>query len=678
MKTALPRLFKCCVLALLAGWNVFPAGRAVAQFDVREVSLDTVRLNRFLEEEAGRVSQAAWARISTRAKLDSERETLLREFRFMIGLEPLPERTPLRATVVRTLQQKDYTIEVLHFQSLPGFYVTADLYRPRQGRGPYPAVIWGPGHGDGLYGTTATRQPHAALWARAGYICLVVDPIQAAEIFGIHHGLSGFDLRDWYSRGYTPMAIEVWNAMRAVDYLISRPDVIADKLTITGVSGGGHLSWMAGAAEPRLTVVQPAAGTADVLTHIHRNLQNMHCDCAYFVNTYRHDWPTLAALISPRAFLMHNSTGDAYYPPEGYTAVLKKAKEIYGWYGAADKVDMCEVPGPHGYYPFQRQKAVDWSNLWLFGKKTQVKEKPVQEVPAEQLGALGGIYGEHPQNINATVQDVLAPAVRLEPVSSRADWEKKRTEVMKALREVVFRNLPARVQPKRTGQGGGDAFALETEPPVTVGMISHVPPAEGGIKAAVLYVASPGDQWQDAVWSFMKPFPLPEKPTSKHVVYPRGIGGRLWDGPTLKRYERDALILGRTLDDMRLYDVLCAIESVCSDPSFAGIDELTLVGKGESAILAAYAAILDQRVTRVILHSPPVTHQDGPHFLQVLRYTDIPQALALLAPSCELVFLTHEYDEFSYTKGIYELMGAGEKFRRCVAVTQALNLKPGY
>ena len=106
------------------------------------------------------------------------------------------------------------------------------------------------------------------------------------------------------------------------------------------------------------------------------------------------------------------------------------------------------------------------------------------------------------------------------------------------------------------------------------------------------------------------------------------------------------------------------------------MEEFSLVGKGESAILAAYAALLDERVTRVVLHSPPTSHRrSGPHFLNLLRYTDIPQMLAMLAPRCELVVLTAEYDQLDYTGQIYELMRAKNKFRRAVSVTQALNLK---
>jgi len=645
-----------------------------AEFDVQTVSLDTRRMDSFLEAEAEKLQTAAWQRINTREKLDAQKETLHKEFLFMIGLDPLPERTPLQATLVRTVEQRDYTIEVLHYQSLPGFYVTANLYKPRGESGRLPAVIWGPGHGRGIYGTKTSRQPQAALWARSGYICLVIDPVQAAEIYGLHHGISGYDLRDWFSRGYTPMGIEVWNAMRGVDYLLSRPDVDGDKLTITGVSGGGHLSWMAGAADPRLSVVQPAAGTADVLTHITHNLQRMHCDCAYFVNTFGHDWFTLAALICPRPLLMHNSTEDAYYPQEGYTAVLRKAKEIYGWYGIARKTDMCEVPGRHGYKQRQREQGVDFSNLWLLGRKTKVKERPVEEVPAEKLGALGGIYAVHPENINDRIHSLLLPAAELESYGSPAAWESKRAQIKEKLREVVFRNMPPEVRPVIKMEGENDSFVMETEPGIEVGLVSHIPPSESGIKSAVLYVASPGETWRKAIWGFMKAYPLPDPATSKHMVFPRGIGTGLWDDVTLRKFERSALILGRTLDDMRLYDVLCALDRAAAAlPPEGG--ELTVVGKGIQGIIGAYAAVLDPRVTRVILHSPPKSHRSGPQFLNVLRYTDTPQVLAMLAPGCELVFLTDEIDEFGYTREIYELCGAAEKFRRCQSVTQALNLK---
>lgn len=320
-----------------------------AQVDIETVSLDTARMNAYLAAEAEKLEREAWERINSREKLEAERKALRKEFLFMIGLDPLLVRTPLQPTVVRTIERKEYTIEVLYFQSMPRFYVTANLYKPKKGGERFPAVVWGPGHSSYRYGAKALRQNYAIPWVRDGYICMVIDPIQVAEVLGVHRGVSARGLRHWYARGYTPIGIEVWNAMRAIDYLIQRPNVEASKLTINGVSGGGHLSWMAGAADERITVVQPVAGTADVENHVKLDLQRMHCDCAYFINTFRHDWPTLAALIAPRPLLMHNSTEDAYYPPSGYGAVLQKAKQVFAFFGVPEKTDMFEVPGRHGY-----------------------------------------------------------------------------------------------------------------------------------------------------------------------------------------------------------------------------------------------------------------------------------------------------------------------------------------
>ena len=245
------------------------------------------------------------------------------------------------------------------------------------------------------------------------------------------------------------------------------------------------------------------------------------------------------------------------------------------------------------------------------------------------------------------------------------------------LNTVVLRNMPKKFAPVKTAAGGRDAFLLETEPGVKIGMFSSAPGSQSApdrIKAAVIYIASPGETWAAVPWGFLKPFPLQEPPTSRTMIYPRGIGTEVWDDRTEIKYKRNAMTLGRTLDDMRLADILAAVEAVAADPVNSGIEQLTLVGKGRQGVLAAYAALLDERVTRVVLHSPTTTHLDGPHLLNVLRFTDLPEVLGMLAPRCELVFLTDEIEQFGVTRRIYELNGAGKKFRRAVSSAQALNL----
>jgi len=645
---------------------------SIAQLDPQTVSLDTVRMNKYLNKLAEYVSREAWERINSREKIEAERTRLRKEFLFMIGLEPLPQRTPLHPEIVRTIDKKEYTIEVLHFQSLPGFYVTANLYKPKNGRPPYPAVIWGPGHSSHLYGSKALRQNYAIPWVRSGYVCMIVDPIQVAEILGVHRGVSGKSLIHWYARGYTPIGIEVWNAMRALDYLIERPDVDGSKVTINGVSGGGHLSWMAGAADERIAVVQPVAGTADVENHIKLNLQRLHCDCAYFINTYRHDWPTLAALILPRPLLMHDSSEDMYYPPSGYNAVLKRTKELYGFWGKPERTDKFEVTGPHDYTQAQREKAVEWSNLWLFGKKSKVEEKPFSLTNPEELAAFGGQYGKHPENINDRIQELLIPKAKLELSSSLEMWEQKKREILANLRNVVFRNLPTSANGVKTGEGDNNKLFLETEPGIVIGMYSDLNATKAVKKPAMLYIASEGEA-RGTGWSLMSDYPFDKWETSLNMVFPRGVGMQVWNSSQKRDYERLSMILGRSLDDMRLYDILCAVDYIAKHPSFSG-DELTLIGKGAAGILGVYAALLDSRITRVILFAPPLTHENGPIFLNVLRYTDIPEALAMLAPR-ELVFLTNEIDYFGYTRDVYRLYNADRMFRRCYTVAQAINLE---
>ncbi len=649
-----------------------------ADLDVEVISLNTERMDRFLNREAEKLSQEAFERISTKAKLDAERDQLLREFRFMIGLEPLPPRTALDVKHVRTIEQEEYTIEVLSFQSLPHFYVTANLYKPKVGKPPFPAVIWGPGHSNDphWYGAKVLRQNYAIPWVRAGYICMIIDAFQVSELYGVHRGTDSFAMWDWYSRGYTPIGVEVWNAMRGADYLLSRNDVDRLKLTINGVSGGGHLSWMTGAADDRFAVVQPVAGAADIQTVVKLDLQRMHCDCAYFINTFRHDWSILAGLIAPRPLLIHGSTEDSYYPPEGYHRLFGLSKQIYASCGVAEKVDLFEVPGPHDYTQAQRERAVEWSDRWLLGKDTSINERPFPSVSGEQLSAFGGQLP--PDSINNKVQEIFIPTAQMARFKTRSAWEQKKSEILEKLKSIVFRNMPGRqvevMKTERKMEDGSPAFlSLETEPDIQIGVVvlNHSPLKPGEKRPALIYIASPGETLETLLWNFMRVDTFNTIPETIYVVYPRGTGRWPWDDEVRRKFERNAMLLGRTLDEMRLYDVLYAVNFAASQPYFDG-KEITVAGKGAQGVIGAYAALLDPRISRVILHSPPLTHKTGPIFLNILRYTDVPQALGMLAPR-ELVFLTQDIESFGYTRGVYKLYGAEHKFRRGYTITQVLN-----
>ena len=262
-------------------------------------------------------------------------ETLRRQLAEMLGLPPLESRpSQLHAVTTGTLEHEDLVVEKIHFQSSPGLYVTGNLYRPKQIDKPLPAILYVCGHGqvkeNGVsLGNKTHYQHHPAWFARQGYIAMAIDTIQLGEIEGIHHGLYRFNRWDWPSRGYTPAGVETWNAIRAVDYLVTRPEVDASKIGITGRSGGGAYSWYAAAIDPRIRVAVPVAGVTDLRDHIIDQVVRGHCDCMFFNNRYGWDYTTLCAMVHPRALLIGNTDEDPIFPLRGVFRVQQQLRTLY-------------------------------------------------------------------------------------------------------------------------------------------------------------------------------------------------------------------------------------------------------------------------------------------------------------------------------------------------------------
>ena len=108
----------------------------------------------------------------------------------------------------------------------------------------------------------------------------------------------------WLSLGYTPAGTEVWNAMRAIDYLETRSEVDAKRIGVTGISGGGAITWYLAAVDERVAAAAPVCSTYTFGSQAQHWRAFGQCDCIYFHNTYGWDFPMVAALIAPRPLLM--------------------------------------------------------------------------------------------------------------------------------------------------------------------------------------------------------------------------------------------------------------------------------------------------------------------------------------------------------------------------------------
>src|SRR5262249_15993065 len=193
----------------------------------------------------------------------------------------------------------DVVVERTASLSRPGVSGTGKLCLPvsRERQRPeaakkYPTILYVCGHGNVVengvsYGSKVSYQYHPAWFASHGYVCLILDTLELGEIRGEHHGSYREGMWWWRSRGDTPAGVERWNALRALDYLETRPEVDATKFGLTGRSGGGATSWWVAAADERIKAVVPVAGIADLYAHVcegatpryARGVISGHCDC---------------------------------------------------------------------------------------------------------------------------------------------------------------------------------------------------------------------------------------------------------------------------------------------------------------------------------------------------------------------------------------------------------------
>ena len=342
-----------------------------------------------LARRARAVSQASLASLPSPEAWLASLATRRQQWLEMLGLFPFPERTPLKAEVTGVLERGDYVVEKIHFQCLPGAYVVGNLYRPARVQGRLPAVLYLCGHTKGKVNPTYQANPR--WFGQHGYVALVLDPIQLGESQGMHHGTYHCGRWDWYSRGYAPAGTEVWNAMRALDYLASRPDVDPERMGVTGLSGGGAMSWFLGAADERVRVVVPVCQTGSIEHLVSDRAVDGHCDCAFWINTYGWCTPDLGALIAPRALLVASGTEDVLWRPYAFRDVLHRIRHLYQALGVPEKVELVEDLSPHGYTPKLRKAIFEWFNRYLKGDSAPVEDDVTDFVePEENLLVFGG------------------------------------------------------------------------------------------------------------------------------------------------------------------------------------------------------------------------------------------------------------------------------------------------
>jgi len=549
---------------------------------------------------------------------------------------------------------------MLVYESLPGFFVTANVYVPRRPAPPYPAVLGVAGHSANGK-ASATYQRAWISMAKRGFLVLALDPPGQGErslyfdpdlgrsrvgIGTREHNLSGLQC---LLTGHHFARYELWDGIRGVDYLLTRKDVDPARLAVAGNSGGGTQAAYLAVVEPRLAVVVSSCYmTSWKQLWFDPGPQDAEQDLPGFLADGL-DFADLALAFAPRPFQILSATRD-FFPIAGARSAYEETRRVYERLGHADRASFFEYDDPHGWSKPRREATYRWLERWLHGREDEGAEPAVDTELESDLYATPTGQVSTSYEGTATVQSLnRAAAEEAFPKRGAAglDAEGLRRLVRSRLRMAETRDPPT---VRSFGELGRDGYrieriALQTEPGITVPALVFVPAGGPARKPAVLYVhgagkgadAAPGGDAEALV-------------RCGHVVLaadPRGMGESRptssaggYD-PQWQMLQR-ALLVDRTLVGMQVEDLLGAYRVLESredvDPG-----RIAVLGKGHGGLLTLVLAALQPSVEKAAVEGTVLSyleiararyHEDltAAFVPGVLRDFDLPDLAAALAP----------------------------------------------
>ncbi len=614
--------------------------------------------------------EAAVAEIRTQAQLEARGHDVRAKMLEMLG--GLPERTPLNARVVATIETPGYVIEKILFESQPGFLVTGNLYRPAAGEGPFPAVLYPLGHERGGKAYPLWQQMLVTL-ARKGYVAFTWDPLGQGERRQFWDAALGASKLGGSTTEHTVLGIQcllvgdniarytIWDGMRALDYLASRPEVDPTRIAVTGNSGGGtHTAYLA-ALEDRLHVAAPSC----YLTSWRNLLPTIgpqdaeQCLPPFLAHGFDH--ADFIYAFAPRPYMMLPAIRD-FFPILGARATFAEAARIYDRIGAPEKIRKVEADDGHGYSKPRRMAAYEWFARWLQDEPDSGIEPEAEILSRQQLWVTksGQVSLDFPDSRdvfdlnNERLEKILVQGARVTLDQGPSDLDAYRTEIAARVRKTLSSRAPA--GPPSSHDWGVierpgyriRKVTIETDPGVILPGLFFVPDGEGA-KPTTLFLdaagkaehAEPGGRIEALVAEGRAVFALDLRGWGETGVQNPGGGAfREWFGDY--KPAMTALLLGDSLLGLRTRDVVAAVEWMTQQPEI-DIERIAAVGLGEAAVPLAHAAALDGRISELRLERMLISYQavvkqrihrrvfesiaQG-----VLRQYDLPELLAALAP----------------------------------------------
>ena len=587
------------------------------------------------------------------------RETVLR------SIGGLPERTPLNARVVGRLDRDGYRVEKVIYESRPGFAVTAALYIPEPARGTagqrYPAVLVACGHSEVGKAEEAYQRVCLAL-VKNGFVVLCYDPISQGE----RNQILDVDARPVLSGSTTEHTVigiqclllgthvagyRIWDGIRSIDYLLSRPEVDPSAIGVTGNSGGGTMTAYLVATDERIACAAPSCyitsyerlfatiGPQDGEQNLTRAVVD-GLDHADFLEVF-----------APKPILVCSATRD-FFDIQGTWATFREAKRFYTAMGVPERINLVEANDSHGFTPPRGIAVLRWMRRWLQNEHDPVGDPPMRIESPEALRCTdrGEVLlqtgARSTFDLNRRVeQRLITVRARRFRTMSPAPW------LVEVERLAVI--TPPSASPSvhvvdrgRHGDMRVERLELRPERGIALPALFCEPPAGRGDASTVVYVNSDGKTARfDDVAALVR---------AGHRVLAvdvRGWGETQVAGNEergLSRYASKewknaflALYTGKTLLGMRTEDVISAVAYA---EQRAGTDaHIVVIGVGRAGPVVLHAAAFDPRIRQVITDgglvswssalTEPLARGVFPSLVPgALRHYDLPLLIERIAP----------------------------------------------
>ena len=618
-------------------------------------------LHRYLLDQARQQFDArrkAIAAIKTPEDI-ARRQKDLRAF-FLRSLADIPERTPLNPRIVGTLKRDGYRVEKIIFESRPNHHVTANFYIP-EATTPIPGVLLPCGHSDNGK-AYVDYQRACILLARNGMAVLCYDPIGQGERYQMLDGKGKPVVRGTTEHtmagigallvGRQLASYRIWDGLRALDYLASRPEVDAARLGCTGNSGGGTMTSYLMALDDRIAVAAPSC----FITSLERLFatigpqdaeQNITGQVA--AGMEHADYLTLRA---PKPTLLTVGTRD-FFDIQGSWDTFREVKLIYGRLGFGERVDLFESDEEHGFTRPRRVATARWMRRWLLQKDDAALEPdfPVASDADLQCTQSGQVLTDFK---DVSVFDLNRR--RGQELTQRREAQ-SRNCTKAALRSYVRNRLGLAdwkvdaAVPRVLDIESERTLEFEVGPGLIIPAIELRRGDRAGRGPTVVKV---GVDWRKERAAATASADGAGPRARVVLVDPRGMGKtspKAESGGGESPFGRDwkdtyiALYIGRTLLGQRVADLLNILEGLAAESGDQKHSGFHLVGVGAAGPIVLHAALLDEHelIKQVTLERSLISWADvvergisrdqmGNVVPGVLETYDLPDLAAKLAP----------------------------------------------